>query len=99
MKVRFTTQADSDIIECYLYGILNFGQDQADRYEQSLRQAFDIIAANPRIASERHEYEPPLRIHHHAKHYIVYLIEQDHILVLRVLRDEVDLTRHLTAES
>jgi len=98
MRVRFTAQADADIIDCYLYGFRNFGQAQADRYEQDLREVFDIIAESPRMAPERPEYAPPVRIHHHAKHYIVYLIEDDHILIVRILRDEVDLTRHLNAE-
>jgi toxin ParE1/3/4 len=95
MDVRFTRQADADIIDSYLYGFLNFGQVQADRYEQSLRHVIGLIADNPRMTPERQEYRPPVRIHHHAKHYIIYLIEDDHILIVRVLRDEVDLTRHL----
>ncbi|MDP7548699.1 MAG: type II toxin-antitoxin system RelE/ParE family toxin, partial [Alphaproteobacteria bacterium] len=45
---------------------------------------------NPRIASERLEYAPPVRVHHHAKHYIIHLIEDDHVLIVRVLHDEVD---------
>ena len=98
-KVRFTAQADADIIDCYLYGFLNFGRNQAEHYEQSLRHVIKIIAENPRIAPERREYAPPMRVHHHAKHYIVYLIKEDHILIVRVLRDDVDLTKHLRTES
>ena len=99
MKVKFTAQADADIIDAYLYGYLNFGRDQAERYERDLRRVIDIIAENPRIASERDEYVPPVRVHHHGKHYIIYLIEDGHILVVRVLRDEVDLTKHLQTEG
>ena len=95
MKVRFSAQADADIIENYLYGLRTFGPQQAERYERDLRRAVNIIADNPRLAAERPEYRPPVRIHRHAKHYIVYLIETDHILVLRVMRDEADLTKHL----
>ena len=51
------------------------------------------------FASERREYTPAVRVHHHAKHYIVYLIEDDHILIVRVLRDEMDLTNHLRTEK
>ena len=95
MRVRFTQQADADIIDSYLYGIVKFGRTQADRYERGLRQVIDIIADNPRIAAERLEYDPPVRIHHHAKHRIIYLIEDTHVLIVRVLRDEVDLARTL----
>lgn len=103
MKVRFSAQADADIIECYLYGYLNFGRDQAERYEQGLRRAIGVIAHNPRISAERPEYTPSVRVHHHAKHYTIYLTERDHILVVRVLRDEVlganDPTRRTCAAS
>ena len=97
MKGRFTTQDDADIIDCYLYGYANFGRDQAERYEQGLRHAIGIIADNPRIAAERQEYTPPVRVHRHAKHFIIYLIEDTHVLIVRVVRDEVDLTKHLRA--
>ena len=98
MKLRFTAQAEADIIDSYLYGFETFGHDQAERYEEGLRGAFEIIARNPRIAAERSEFSPPVRIHHHAKHYIIYMIEDDHILIVRVLRAEVDLNKHLGAE-
>ena len=48
------------------------------------------------MTPEHREYRPPVRIHHHGKHYIIYLIESDHLLIVRILRDEVDLTRHLS---
>ena len=99
MKVRFTAQADADIIDSYVYGYLRFGRDQAERYERDLRHAIDIIARNPRIASERPEFVPPVRVHHHGKHYIIYLVEDGHILVVRILRDEVDLTKHLGTKA
>jgi toxin ParE1/3/4 len=54
-----------------------------------------LIAENPRMAPEHDEYTPPVRIHHHGKHDIIHLIKDDHILIVRILREEVDLTRHL----
>ncbi len=99
MKVRFTAQADADIIDCYLYGFENFGRDQAERYEKSLRHVIDLISDHPRLAAERPEYAPPVRVHHHAKHYVIYLIEDDYVLIVRVLRDEVNLTNHLRTET
>jgi len=95
MKVSFTAQADADIIDCYLYGHRKFGRSDAERYEQDLRHAIQIIADYPHIASERREFAPPVRVHHHAKHYIIYKIEDDRILIVRVLRDEADIANHL----
>ena len=39
MKLRFMAQADADIIDSYIYGFETFGRDQAERYEEGLRDA------------------------------------------------------------
>ena len=95
MKIRFTAQADADIADCYLYGYRHFGQHQAEIYNTEIRHIMGLIAANPYLARERPEFDPPVRIHHHARHYIIYVLKDDGILIVRVLRDNVDLTRHL----
>lgn len=99
LRVRFTTQAETDIINGYLYGLERFGREQAEKYEKDLRDIIDVIAANPRIAAERPEFRPPVRIHHHAKHYIVYLVRDPDIVIVRILREEADLARHLGPEA
>ena len=46
------------------------------------------------MARERAEFQPPeLRVHHHERHYIAYLIREDHVLIVRVVRDDADLDR------
>lgn len=95
MEVRYTKLAENDIIESYLYGLINFGQNQADQYEAELQKTIKLIANYPRIANERSGFRPPVRIHHHNKHYIVYRIEDQFISIIRVLRDEVDLNHQL----
>ena len=62
MDVRFSNQADTDLIDSYLYGFTRFGPKQADRYERSLRHAIDLIAENPRLAAKAKEFDPPVRI-------------------------------------
>ena len=99
MEIRFTEFAREDIIDSYVYGLARFGQHQADAYEAAIRQVISLIGDNPGLAAERPEFNPPVRIHHHARHYIVYTVATDHVLVLRVLRDEMDLARHLTSDS
>ena len=95
MKIRFSRQAETDIIRSYLYGLTNFGPLQADQYEASLRATISLIGDHPQMAAERVDIDPPVRVHHHGKHLIIYRIEADHILIIRVLRDEVDLTERL----
>ncbi len=80
MEVRFTRQAEADIIDGYVYGAINFGRARAERYEADLRRAIGLIGDNPRLAAERSEYAPPVRIHHHGRHDIVYRIVSRRIM-------------------
>ena len=50
MQVRFSQAAEADIIDSYLYGLVNFGQAQAERYEADLKKVVGLIADNPRMA-------------------------------------------------
>ena len=47
-------------------------------------------ADSPGIAVERSIVDPPVRIHRHAAHLVVYWIEQDHVLIIRVLPGRQD---------
>ncbi|MQX38136.1 type II toxin-antitoxin system RelE/ParE family toxin [Roseospira navarrensis] len=95
MDVRFTVKAEDDSLDSDTYGTTRFGRAQADRYEQGLRHAISLIAETPRLAPERTEFVPPVRIHSHGSHAIVYLIRDDHILIVRILRADADMARHL----
>ena len=95
MRVERTRQADDDLIEIYGYGYEELGYSQAERYYTELVETFQLLANAPHICPERSEFVPPVRIHHHGRHLIVYTVENDHILIVRVLHDRVDLNRQL----
>jgi len=90
MPYRTTAQADQDIIDIYLWGCREFGQPQAERYHAGLAAALDLIADNPRIARERHEFTPAGRLHPYQSHMIVYLLDDMGVLVVRVLHGRQD---------
>jgi len=95
MQVELTVLAEQDIIEHYLYGYEHFGKRQADLYEAKIRETFSLIGGNPELAAERSDYSPPIRIHHTGKHYIAYTVDDNCVLVLRVLREEAELSQQL----
>jgi len=101
MAYKLTEIAQDQLINSYVYGYLNFGENQAERYQQEIRECFDLLSDNPRIAHVREGYRQPLRIHHHAKHYIAYLLKDDSsdILIVAILRDSVDLVKHLAGST
>ena len=51
---------------------------------------FETIAAMPTLARKRREFKPPVRIHVHASHLIVYTIAEDHVAILRLLGGRQD---------
>ncbi len=91
MAYRLSRKAEEDILDVFLYGAEQFGLSQAAHYQGQLEKTFDFLADNPRIARERHEIAPPVRIHPIGSHLIVYTLD-DHgeILIVRVRHGHED---------
>ncbi len=85
MTLRLSVEAEQDIIDIYTYGATTFGLAQAERYHADLRSALDIIERTPQIAHERAELSPPVRIHPHRRHLIIYTISEHDVLVIRIV--------------
>ena len=49
----------------------------------------------PNLCSDRDEFEPSVKIHHHKKHLIIYTVETDYILIVRVLHERMDIQQHM----
>ncbi len=93
---RLTQKANNDVREIGLYTQRKWGREQRRKYLSDLDKKFGFLAENPRLAAERHEFDPPVRIHHHESHLIVYVIEDTGILIVRVLHNAMDIISHLT---
>lgn len=94
---RFTLSeaADLDLEELFEYGVVTHGALQAVRYHDDLLKTIETIAAFPEMARERTEFGSSARVHHHSRHYIIYIVRKDDVFVLRIIRDEADLARCL----
>lgn len=87
---RLTRKAEDDTIRIYLGGLARFGPKQADQYHNELTGLFQLLALNPKMAKERFELTPPVRIHPHKAHVVVYLEEEDEILIVRIRHGHED---------
>jgi toxin ParE1/3/4 len=85
MTFRKAQAADRDLNRMYLEGSARFGMRRARLYWTEIHHVFELIGENPRLGRERAEFQPPVRVHVHASHVIVYRIEDDGIpTILRV---------------
>ena len=94
---RIVKQAlvDQDLVEIWLYTYKEWGEKQADKYLDDLDTAIKLLAEQPLISRIRTELDPPVRIHHHGHHLIVYLALDDGISIIRVLHESMDVDSHL----
>jgi toxin ParE1/3/4 len=91
MPFRLSLAAEEDILGIAEESVRLFGRAQARKYHDELFAVFDLIAANPRMARERHELTPPIRVHAFKAHLVLYVIEEDGgILVVRVRHGHED---------
>ena len=91
MSYKLSRKAEDDLIEMYIEGVARFGAAQADQYHSEIGQMLDLLSKNPRMARERIEISPPVRIHPFQSHLIVYLIENNNdILIVRIRHGHED---------
>jgi len=82
---RLTPTAQRDLEDIWLYTAQTWSMAQADRYTDIIEDTFDRLLFMPEMARERLELDPPVRIHPSAEHLIIYRVEEDQLIILRVL--------------
>lgn len=91
MRFSLSVEAEEDIIAITEQGIRMFGSLQAMRYHDDMFAVLELVTANPRMAREREEISPPVRIHPFKAHLIVYRIEENGtIFVIRIRHGHED---------
>jgi toxin ParE1/3/4 len=85
MSFKLSVEAEEDIIAIAEQGVRLFGVGKAHRYHDDLFALLDLISDNPRIARERNEIVPPVRVHPFKAHLIVYRLDEDEtIFIIRI---------------
>lgn len=90
-------RARDDLDEIWRFSAETWSIERADCYIDELARVFEMIAAMPTLARERNEFTPPVRIHVHENHLIVYTVATDHVAILRLLGGRQDWVSILKA--
>ena len=90
MSVRLTAEAERDIDEILRFGIVEFGEAQAETYYRGLTERFALLERWPEAAPVKAGARLPLRLFPYGSHVILYMRDGDDILILRVLHGRSD---------
>jgi toxin ParE1/3/4 len=97
MHFKFSTQASRDVEDIYLYGFINFGEEQADLYSLRMRQCIEILCANPEIGRLDIRVNPAVRRFDFESHVIFYDVEESSIFIVRILHRSMDFVQNLSS--
>jgi len=92
--LRFTRQAESDLVSIGTYTLSTWGEAQTDRYLSELELSCRQLAASPLLGRSCDDVRPGLRRMEHGKHVIFYRMTDGGILVTRILHQSMLPKRH-----
>ncbi len=84
-EYRLSPAAQSDLDGIWDYTAETWSPAQAESYVRGIAETFAMLLRHPEIAREYTEIDPPVRLHPHRSHLIVYRIEADCLAVIRIL--------------
>ena len=99
-EYRLSPQADDDLDAIYDFGLLRFGELQADRFQEQLHAQFQLLAEFPGIGGAPLPvtfaalYSSPF-----ARHIVVYAKTDYGIRIVRVFHGSVDYMNKLRRSS
>jgi len=94
-EYRLTPEAVRDMETIWLYTLKEWGLEQANRYTDELTEAFDQLAANPKMATPCDRIRKGYRRSQVGRHAIYFRQTDYGIVVVRVLHDRMLSTLHL----
>ena len=89
MPYRLTEQAETDLENIVIEGILTFGGLRALRYQDSFQRIFDLLAYMPTIGRKSERGGPNEHRFLHGSHVIYYRIEDNQIVIETILYSSI----------
>ncbi len=91
---RLAREADSDLASIYEYTITNFGLRQARNYLGGLLRCFEYLGEYSDAGPQVEQLATGLRRYPYRSHTVFYTLHDRGVLVVRVLHERMDATRH-----
>ena len=84
-KVRLSPEADIDLLDIAAFGTECWDHDTAVEYLASFASSWSLLADHPHAGRPREDIVPRLRSRTHRSHVIFYYVEQDDVIIARVM--------------
>lgn len=95
IRVRLTPAAEVDLTEIDAYGVEQFGEEIADAYTRRIYQVFDLLRRHPLAGQEEADLGKGIRRFTHRNHRIFYRVDDDLVLIVRIIHHARDMKRDL----
>lgn len=91
--------ADHDIESILEYTFKHYGETQARKYTTELIDKFELLVKNPELGRACDDVRDGYRRLEYERHIIFYQIQNDKILIVRVIHDAMDLNTLFQAKG
>ena len=94
-RYQLTNAADEDLAELYAYSFIEFGEQRADAYFESLEECLQTLAEKPNLGVGVDLLRQKYLRFVHERHSVYYKKSKAGILVVRVLGPGMSADRNL----
>ena len=95
LKLRIKPEAESDLSKIFEYTALNWGIDQAEKYQDDLFAGMLLLTKNKEIGKLYPYTKESYRKLHVKRHLIFYRIDGQTCIIVRILHDRMDIKKQL----
>ena len=92
--IELSAAAAKDIEAILEQSLVDFGWLQTEKYYESLKHCLELLSEHPAMGSTAEHIRAGYRRFTHESHVVFYRVNQDGILVIRVLHRRMDVGGH-----
>lgn len=100
-SIRFTEQADADLLGIYIYTYNTWNEDKAIEYTDGLKAVVNKLADNPKRLGtvDRSVVRPGYRSYRYESHLVFYRVSGQFVEVVRILHKRMDVGKQFSSEE
>ncbi len=95
LHVRYSLDAEYDLLEIAEYTKLHWSLEQADRYVEQLERTCMQLGVSQQLSRRCDRVLPGLRRMESASHVVYFTVDETEILIVRILHNSMLPQRHL----